>query len=145
MKTLKLADNLTLPVDVVTQTMAILAKRRVGKSYTMRRIAEQLLQAVALTDAGRGIAVAENVPTTTDELHDVLRAKLPPAKWKILEQVIRAYPHTVTKDTLAMLVDVPATSGGYKNNLGSLRTLGLIDYPSPGQVKAQPVLFLEGR
>jgi DNA helicase HerA-like ATPase len=42
---LKLADNLKLPVDVVTQTIAILAKRRAGKSYTMRRLTEQLFNA----------------------------------------------------------------------------------------------------
>jgi hypothetical protein len=42
---LKLADNLKLPIDVVTQTIAILAKRRAGKSYTMRRVVEQLVHA----------------------------------------------------------------------------------------------------
>jgi hypothetical protein len=42
---LKLADNLRLPLDVVTQTIAILAKRRAGKSYTMRRLVEQLVKA----------------------------------------------------------------------------------------------------
>lgn len=42
---LKLAAELSLPVEVVTQTMAILAKRRAGKSYTMRRLAEQLFKA----------------------------------------------------------------------------------------------------
>jgi uncharacterized protein len=42
---LKIADDLSLPVDVVTQTLAVLAKRRAGKSYTMRRIVEQLLKA----------------------------------------------------------------------------------------------------
>ncbi len=42
MKALKLASNLSLPVDVVTQAIAIIAKRRAGKSYTMRRLAEQL-------------------------------------------------------------------------------------------------------
>lgn len=36
------------------------------------------------------------------------------------------------------------TSGGYFNNLGTLRTLGLIDYPSPGEVAALPALVLEG-
>jgi hypothetical protein len=44
-RTLHLAKNLSLPVDAVTQTIAILAKRRAGKSYTMRRLAEQLFQA----------------------------------------------------------------------------------------------------
>lgn len=44
-KTLKLAANLLLPIETVTQTIAILAKRRAGKSYTMRRIVEQLFKA----------------------------------------------------------------------------------------------------
>lgn len=42
---IKLSPSLSLPLDIVTQTIAIIAKRRVGKSYTMRRLAEQLLKA----------------------------------------------------------------------------------------------------
>ena len=44
-RALHLAEGLTLPLDTVTQTIAILAKRRAGKSYTMRRLAEQLFKA----------------------------------------------------------------------------------------------------
>lgn len=36
------------------------------------------------------------------------------------------------------------TSSGFTNNLGRLRSLGLIDYPQPRQVVATPVLFLDG-
>lgn len=98
---------------------------------------------VALTDAGAAIASTDGVPTTTDELHDAIRAKLPPAKWKILEVLIKNYPRALDKDDLAASIEVSPTSGGYFNNLGSLRSLGLIDYPQPGQVAAQPVLFLD--
>jgi len=42
---IKLAENLSLPVDCVTQTISILAIKRAGKSYTMRRLAEQLFKA----------------------------------------------------------------------------------------------------
>ncbi len=42
---LLIAKLLSLPTDVVTQVEVIIAKRRVGKSYTMRRITEQLLKA----------------------------------------------------------------------------------------------------
>ena len=45
MKNLKITNDISLPPDIVTQTVAILAKRRVGKSYTMRRFVEQLLDA----------------------------------------------------------------------------------------------------
>jgi hypothetical protein len=42
---IKIADSLTLPLDAVTQTIGVLAKRRAGKSYAARRLAEQLFQA----------------------------------------------------------------------------------------------------
>jgi hypothetical protein len=45
MKPLHIAPGFTLPLETVTQTLAILAKRRVGKSYTARRITEQLVAA----------------------------------------------------------------------------------------------------
>jgi len=100
---------------------------------------------VALTDDGRAIASTGGIPATTAELHDAIRAKLPAAKWRIIETLIRAHPRAVSKDDLAAEIGVSSTSGGYFNNLGSLRSLGLIDYPSPGLVVAKPLLFLEAR
>jgi hypothetical protein len=44
-KTLRLSADLTLPIDAVTQAIGILAKRRAGKSYAARRLAEQLFKA----------------------------------------------------------------------------------------------------
>lgn len=45
MNKLKISDTLNLPVDFVTQTQAILAKKGVGKSYTATVQAEELLEA----------------------------------------------------------------------------------------------------
>ncbi len=45
MKALRVASDLSLPIDFLSQTAAIVAKRRAGKSYTARRIAEQLFKA----------------------------------------------------------------------------------------------------
>ena len=42
MKDLKISPRLKLPVDIVTQTIGILAKRRAGKSYTAAVMVEQL-------------------------------------------------------------------------------------------------------
>jgi len=50
---LKIASGLTLPLETVTQTIGVLAKRRAGKSYCARRIAEQLFKAgqqIIITD-----------------------------------------------------------------------------------------------
>jgi hypothetical protein len=43
--TLHIGRSFNLPLDLITQTVAILAKRRAGKSYAMRRIVEQLFRA----------------------------------------------------------------------------------------------------
>lgn len=42
---IKIAKDLTLPVECVTQTIGIVAKKRSGKSYLARRLAEQLHKA----------------------------------------------------------------------------------------------------
>lgn len=39
---IRLATDLTLPLEVVTQTLAVVAKRRAGKSFLARRLTEQL-------------------------------------------------------------------------------------------------------
>lgn len=44
MKKLHITNDISLPADFVTQAIAILAKRRAGKSYTMRKIVEQLFE-----------------------------------------------------------------------------------------------------
>lgn len=53
---LKLADDLSLPADAITQTFAILAKRRTGKTYTASVMAEEFVKAklpfVALDPTG---------------------------------------------------------------------------------------------
>ena len=98
---------------------------------------------VALTDAGADVASSVGVPSTTEELHAAVRSKLPAAKWKIVEALIASYPQAITKDALADLISVSPTSGGFFNNLGSLRSLGLLDYPQPGAVVARSVLFLD--
>jgi hypothetical protein len=45
MSKIRIASDLTLPLDAVTQAIGILAKRRAGKSYLARRLAEQFLKA----------------------------------------------------------------------------------------------------
>ena len=41
---IRIASNLSLPDDTVTQTIGVLAKRRAGKSYFARRLAEQFFR-----------------------------------------------------------------------------------------------------
>jgi predicted transcriptional regulator len=99
--------------------------------------------ATSLTEAGRAEADGSLAPTTVEELHAAVRSLVPPAKWRILERLIEAYPESLAKEELAELAGASAASSAYANNVSSLRSLGLIEYPSPGRVRARSILFLE--
>jgi hypothetical protein len=97
----------------------------------------------ALTDHGRTLADAHQAPATADEMQAFVRQLVGPAKARIIDALIGVYPDALPKEELADRAGASATSSGYTNNLGALRSLGLIDYPAPGYVAARPVLFLE--
>ncbi len=44
--------------------------------------------------------------------------------------------------TAALDPPSPRWSRGFRNSLGRLRTLGLVEYPGPGMVRASGALFL---
>ena len=87
---------------------------------------------VGFTDAGRSAA---NAPDGDGrEVYEHWLEIVSPPQRAILEALVARHPNAVGKDELAGEIGVSSTSGGYFNNLGRLRTLGAIDYPSPGQV-----------
>lgn len=45
MNKIQIAPDLCLPTDIITQTFAILAIRRVGKTYTASVLAEEMMKA----------------------------------------------------------------------------------------------------
>lgn len=86
---------------------------------------------VAFTDAGR---TAANPPQDDGrDVHEHWLEVVSEPQRKILAALIDAHPDPLDKDALAELINVSPTSGGYFNNLGRLRTLGAIDYPTPGK------------
>lgn len=89
---------------------------------------------VVITEAGRGAALSTG--TFSDE--DAYRAGLSlltKSQRDLLDELISVYPGDLERENLAERAGVPVTSGGFKNNLGAMRTAGLIEYPSPGTVK----------
>lgn len=96
---------------------------------------------VTLTDDGRALATATEQIGSLEQLHEAWARRLSRPQWAILEPLIRAYPEPLARDALAEQAGQSATSSGYANNLGSLRSLGLLDYPGPRQVVATGVLF----
>ena len=99
---------------------------------------------VSLTPGGREAAGPVEPITGVAELHESWCRILPRAQSAILRALIEMYPEAVQKDDLAVQLGVSPTSGGYFNNLGRLRTLGAIEYPGRGMVKAADILWPEG-
>jgi hypothetical protein len=96
---------------------------------------------LALTDAGRAIATPEALFSTLGELHAHWIRKVGETRGRILAALIQAYPNALTKEDLAAQAGASATSSTFANNVSSLRTLGVVDYPGRGLVIATPLLF----
>lgn len=98
---------------------------------------------VRLTDAGRALADPGRVPQTAEEMQQMLLGKIATAQRKILTVLLDAYPEPVDKREAAENAGLSPDAGHTLNMYGGLRSMGLIDYPSPGKVVALPVLFLQ--
>lgn len=98
---------------------------------------------VSLTDSGRNAARYDDTPESSEELQQQVCAMVSTSQATILKELISAYPEAIAKSDLAERVGQSPTSGGYFNNLGRLRSLGMIDYPQSGYAIASNVLFLE--
>lgn len=100
---------------------------------------------VALTNSGRPAAYvdADTAPETSAELQATICKKLPEPQARIVRALVRSYPNALTRQEVAEAAQASVSSSAFMNNLGALRSLGLIDYPRQGYVLAQPVLFLE--
>lgn len=97
---------------------------------------------VEFTEAGRAAA---NPSDDERPVHEHWLEVVTPPQRKILEALIERHPDPIAKDDLAGAINVSATSGGYFNNLGRLRTLGAIDYPQKSQVALTRHVMPEAR
>ena len=98
---------------------------------------------VALTPFGRTAAAAVEIPVSTAELHTSIAQIVGAARWNILKQLIAIYPKQISRAELAERAGVSQTSSAYGINLRVLNSMGFVDYPDPGYVAAEPVLFVE--
>jgi hypothetical protein len=98
---------------------------------------------VALTEAGEALASPPAETVTTEQLHEKVLSKLKGPQRRVLEDLISRYPEPATREEVAETVGYSPNSGNFNNILGSMRTLGIIDYPSRGYVVCEPLLFLE--
>lgn len=92
-----------------------------------------------ITDAGiEALGSWEPLPTGS-ALVDYWRGHLRKAERLILETLSQAYPDALTKEEVAVKAGYEANGGGFRNALGRLRTLELIQ--GRGEIKASENLF----
>jgi len=96
---------------------------------------------VALTNAGRAAAQPGDMPTTSREMLERAKRVLGGTEARMLDELHRSRD-AMEKDFLANQIGLEPTSGGFRNYLGRMRTLGFVEYPQPGQVKCADWLFL---
>jgi hypothetical protein len=100
---------------------------------------------VKLTLEGERAADAPAHRLTAADLHAGLANKLGPARWSILNRIITAYPAAISREDVARDTRYSPTSSTFANYISALRSLGFIDYPDRGKVKAEPALFIDKR
>ncbi|MCW5697309.1 MAG: ATP-binding protein [Bauldia sp.] len=86
---------------------------------------------VSLTDTGRASAPEAGGTSVVDRAMSILSGP----QQRVLRAVLDARGD-ITREALGDATGYSPTSGGFGNLLGSLRTLGLIDYPAKGLVTA---------
>ncbi len=96
-----------------------------------------------LTREGRSTAPHVDPPTSAKEMLDYCLSIVTPAQGRILKALHEAYPRELQKAELAELAGASANSSSFSNNLGGLRSAGMIDYPSPGTAKCADWLLME--
>lgn len=114
-----------------------------GRLRTLGYVEYPTSRCVALTGEGEEQSTPADSFSSLDDLHQCWLRLVTGPQARILQAVIAAYPGDLLKSECAEQIGVSSISGSYGNNLGRLRTLGAIDYPTTGRVKASHLLFPE--
>lgn len=100
---------------------------------------------IRLTETGKRTAVYPENIGGNEELHQAVLSRLPGPEQRLLTPLLKSYPSAMHNQTLADAAGYTAGAGAFNNPRGRLKTLGLIEYPQPGMVRAKDLLFPEGR
>lgn len=95
---------------------------------------------MSLTEAGRELADCQDRPLSNEELHSRVLERLPGPEQKLLSELLKQYPGSLSNNDLAERAGYSPGGGAFNNPRGRLRTLGLIEYQS-GLSKASACLF----
>ena len=96
---------------------------------------------VGLTESGCKLVPVPDQPTTLEELHRRWNAYLKPYEVALLAPLLECHPWPMSREQLGELSERSPTSSAFSDALASLKSLGLVEYPAKGRVKATDLLF----
>ena len=124
-----------------------------SSSYTVPRSVLSRIKAIEytgdgrimLSDAGRELADVANIPQTNDALLKAVSAKLGGPERRLLSVLVEEWPKDISSQELANRANYSEKSSSFTVPRSRLSSLGLIQFPAPGRVRARDILFPKGR
>lgn len=95
---------------------------------------------IELTPTGEAVARPEE--HIDGDVIESWYAKIGNSKARMLKLLVDDYPNAYTKAELAEKLGEAAGGGAFNNKVSALKTLGLVEYPAVGMVKASELLFV---
>ena len=99
---------------------------------------------IRLTESGLALADIPGEMQTRRDLHDGWIKRLSGPQGRVMRLLIESYPTPLARTYVAVNTDQSPTSSSYQKNLSSLKSLGLVSYPTHATVVATDILFPEG-
>ncbi len=116
-------------------------RNTLGNLSTAQLIEYPAADLVTLTQTGSQQASLVSAPRDLGELHARWFARLPKAQRALLSVLIKFYPQEMSRADLAERAELDDTGGYFRNAIGALSSLGLVEYPTTGFVRASDLLF----
>ena len=98
---------------------------------------------IRFTEEGRSAIPPANVPVSNGEMLERCLRILKPAQAKLLQILHEVHPEFVSRETLAEQAGVSCTSSAFDNNLGAMRSAGMIEYGPGKTAKCSDWLFID--
>lgn len=96
---------------------------------------------IVLTPLGSSLARSPSEVPSNAALHERVYGVISPVKQRILRPIIAAGGEPPLRAEVAEVAEYSEKSSNFVKELGSLRSLGLVDYPDANSVKAESILF----
>jgi hypothetical protein len=97
---------------------------------------------ISITESGlKALGSYETIEKDNESLQELWLSKVTGPEKRILTPLLKKFPHEISKEDLATESGYSPIGSAFTNPLSHLRSLGLIEYPQTGFVKASKELF----